>query len=40
MAVILTGGDADIIARQLQVKPVVDADLVLRGLAIVLEGKL
>ena len=40
MAVILTGGDADIIARQLRVKPVVDADLVLRGLAIVLEGKL
>jgi type III pantothenate kinase len=40
MSVILTGGDADIIARQLRVKPVVDADLVLRGLAIVLEGQL
>ena len=40
MSVILTGGDADIIARQLRVKPIVDADLVLRGLAIVLEGQL
>jgi len=40
MSLILTGGDADIIARQLGVKPVVDPDLVLRGLAIVLEGQL
>jgi type III pantothenate kinase len=34
---ILTGGDADIIAAQLAIKPIVDADLVLRGLAQVLE---
>jgi type III pantothenate kinase len=40
MSVILTGGDAEIIAKQLGVKPVVDPDLVLRGLAIVLEGQL
>lgn len=39
MSVILTGGDAEIIAAQLAIKPIVDADLVLRGLAIVLEGK-
>ena len=33
---ILTGGDAEIIAAQLRVKPIVDIDLVLRGLAVVL----
>jgi type III pantothenate kinase len=40
MSVILTGGDAEIIATQLGIKPIVDPDLVLRGLAIVLEGQL
>jgi type III pantothenate kinase len=35
---ILTGGDAEIISKQLGIKPVIDTDLVLRGLAIVLEG--
>jgi type III pantothenate kinase len=40
MSVILTGGDAEIIATQLLIKPIVDPDLVLRGLAIVLEGQL
>jgi len=39
MQLILTGGDAEIIAKQLGIKPVIDTDLVLRGLAIVLEGK-
>jgi len=39
MSVILTGGDAETIAAQLAIKPIIDADLVLRGLAIVLEGK-
>jgi type III pantothenate kinase len=34
---ILTGGDAGIIATQLTIKPIVDADLVLRGLAVVLD---
>jgi type III pantothenate kinase len=38
MQLILTGGDAEIIATQLAIKPIVDTDLVLRGLAIVLEG--
>ena len=38
MQLILTGGDAEIIATQLGIKPIVDTDLVLRGLAIVLEG--
>ncbi|UOA08719.1 type III pantothenate kinase [Methylobacter sp. S3L5C] len=36
---IITGGDADIIAAQLKIKPIIDTDLVLRGLAIVLEGQ-
>ena len=40
MQLILTGGDAEIIATQLAIKPIIDADLVLRGLAIVLEGQL
>ena len=39
MQLILTGGDAEIIATQLAIKPIIDADLVLRGLAIVLEGR-
>jgi type III pantothenate kinase len=39
MQLILTGGDAEIIATQLTFKPIVDSDLVLRGLAIVLEGQ-
>lgn len=37
---IITGGDAGIIAQQLKGKPVIDADLVLRGLAIVVESRL
>jgi type III pantothenate kinase len=37
---ILTGGDAEIIATQLGIKPIIDTDLVLRGLALVLEGQL
>lgn len=40
MQLILTGGDAAIIATQLGIKPIIDTDLVLRGLAIVLEGQL
>jgi type III pantothenate kinase len=40
MQLILTGGDAEIIAKQLAIKPIVDTDLVLRGLAIVLESQL
>jgi type III pantothenate kinase len=39
MLVILTGGDAELIAAQLAFKPTVDADLVLRGLAVVLAGQ-
>lgn len=35
---ILTGGDAEIIAAQLKTKPIIDSDLVLRGLVVVLEG--
>jgi len=35
MTVILTGGDAALIAPYLSIKPMVDPDLVLRGLAIV-----
>jgi type III pantothenate kinase len=35
---ILTGGDAGLIAQQLKGKPVIDAELVLRGLAIVVES--
>jgi type III pantothenate kinase len=34
---ILTGGDAQFIAQQLKGKPVIDTDLVLRGLAIIVE---
>jgi type III pantothenate kinase len=34
MLVILTGGDAELIAAQLAAQPTVDVDLVLRGLAI------
>ena len=40
MQLILTGGDAGIVAAQLAIKPIVDTDLVLRGLAMVLEGQL
>jgi type III pantothenate kinase len=36
---IFTGGDAELIARQLKVKSLVDPDLVLRGLLCVLEGQ-
>jgi len=36
MSVILTGGDAEIVARQLKCKPFIDPDIVLRGLAIIL----
>jgi len=36
---ILTGGDAEIIATQLAIKPIIDTDLVLRGLAVVLEAQ-
>jgi type III pantothenate kinase len=35
---IFTGGDAELISRQLKVKSIVDPDLVLRGLLCVLEG--
>lgn len=40
MQLIVTGGDAGIIAAQLETKPIIDTDLVLRGLAIVLESQL
>ena len=36
---ILTGGDAGLIAQQLKGKPVIDTDLVLRGLAILMESQ-
>ncbi|NOT10965.1 MAG: type III pantothenate kinase [Methylococcaceae bacterium] len=36
---ILTGGDAELIAEQLVCKPIVDVDLVLRGLAIMSTGQ-
>ncbi len=36
---VLTGGDANIIAAQLGKKPIVAPDLVLRGIAVVLEGQ-
>jgi type III pantothenate kinase len=39
MQLILTGGDAEIIATQLAMKPIIDADLVLRGLAVVIEAR-
>ncbi|MEY3289577.1 MAG: hypothetical protein RLZZ419_1819 [Pseudomonadota bacterium] len=35
---ILTGGDAGIIAAQLNTQPIIDSDLVLRGLAVILAG--
>jgi type III pantothenate kinase len=35
---IFTGGDAELISRQIKVKSIVDPDLVLRGLLCVLEG--
>ncbi len=35
---ILTGGDANLIAKHLLTQPVIDTDLVLRGLAIILQG--
>lgn len=35
---ILTGGDAQLIAEQLAFTPIIDPDLVLRGLLVVLEG--
>jgi type III pantothenate kinase len=38
MQLILTGGDAGIIAQQLGVEPVIDTDLVLRGLTVVMGG--
>ncbi|MGR8981616.1 MAG: type III pantothenate kinase [Gammaproteobacteria bacterium] len=37
-SLILTGGDAELVADQFAQKLIVDADLVLRGLAIVLKG--
>lgn len=37
---ILTGGDAGLIAQQLKCKLVIDTDLVLRGLAIAVESRL
>ena len=36
VSLILTGGDAELIAAQLATRPIVDIDLVLRGLAVVL----
>jgi type III pantothenate kinase len=38
MRLILTGGDAELIAGQLDAVSTVDPDLVLRGLLCVLEG--
>jgi type III pantothenate kinase len=38
LSVILTGGDAVLIAPHLSVEPIVDPDLVLRGLAMIAEG--
>jgi len=40
MQLILTGGDAEIIAAQLETKLIIDTVLVLRGLAVVLESQL
>lgn len=37
---ILTGGDAEIIAEHLTIQPIIDNDLVLRGLAIVVDNRL
>jgi type III pantothenate kinase len=39
MQLILTGGDAGIIAAQLGIEPIIDSDLVLRGLAIAMESQ-
>jgi type III pantothenate kinase len=36
--VILTGGDADLIAAQLAFRPIIDPDIVLRGLSIILKS--
>lgn len=36
---ILTGGDAEPVAEHLAVQPIIDSDLVLRGLAIVVESQ-
>ncbi len=36
---ILTGGDAEIISEQLRYKTIIDADMVLKGLAICCKGK-
>jgi type III pantothenate kinase len=36
---ILTGGDAELVAEHLAVQPIIDSDLVLRGLAIVVESQ-
>jgi len=38
--IIITGGDAGLVARQLDTPSITDADLVLRGLTVVLEDKL
>jgi type III pantothenate kinase len=38
VTLILTGGDAELIAKQLVCQSIVDDDLVLRGLAIMLAG--
>lgn len=38
MQVILTGGDAQLIAERLAFKPVIDTDIVLRGLSIILKS--
>jgi type III pantothenate kinase len=37
---ILTGGDAEVIAQKLTIKAIIDIELVLSGLAVVLEGKI
>jgi type III pantothenate kinase len=38
LALVLTGGDAELIAEQLAIDRVVDSDLVLRGLAVLVGG--
>ena len=40
MTLIVTGGDAEVIAKQLAIQPIIDPDLVLRGLAIIMDGQL
>lgn len=37
--VIVTGGDAELVAQQLTIQSITDTDLVLRGLSVVLENK-